>query len=892
MRHGIAARMQRRLQVAAAVLAVVFAAATPVSADETNVARATLANGLRVVVVHDPLAPVVTAVLNYQVGSDEQWIPGLAHATEHMMFRGSATLSSSQLMQAIGITGGDLDADTTSGVTQYFFTVPSAYLDIALRAERSRATGLLMTQALWEQERGAITQEVQQDNSDAFYRLFVKMQDRLIGGTPYAKTTLGTVNDFAHNVNSAQLRRFYDRWYHPNNAVYVIAGNVDPQATIARVRTLFGDLHASALPAREPVRLGPLHAALYRDTSDQGYTQVALGYRFPGYDSSDYAAGQILGDVLNSSRSTFGGLPYTGRALATEFFTQEYPKTAVALAFAAIPVAQRPEEIDREMRSIIDGYRKNGVPADIVQASKLREIAQLEFSGNSIEGLAFEWSQAVAVQHLRSPNDMIAQFNRVTVADVNRVLRRYLDNDRAVVAYAVPKNAGAASSGGGLVKENNEVPPTTHEPLPAWAAHILDHLNVPPQTIAPVDMRLSNGMRLIVQPEHITHTVVVAGKIENNAHLQEPPGREGVAGITDALLPFGTTTYDRIALQTQLDNIAATISPGTDFSLDVLSSHFQRGVNLLADQELHPRFAAADFAVLRDQTVGELSGEMSSPDHLAQVALNKALYPPGDPMQRFATPTSVGGLTLADVRAWYEKVYRPDQTTVVVIGDTTPNEARAVFESAFGQWKSSGRKPPTTLPPVPLNAAAQVEVPATGRVQSSVQLVETLELTRTNPDWAPLQVANAALTGGFFSSLLYHDLREVHGYVYSVESGLAAGKTRALFSLDYGCDPGNIVPAQAQIAAVLTQLQRAPIDAGRLLRSKALLVGGLPIRAASYDGVTEQLLGYATLGLPLDQSVLDARAELDASAQSVQAALVKYLRPNGFVRVVTGPGPP
>lgn len=883
--------MHWRIGIIVAALCAVFGAAIPAGADESNVARTTLSNGLHVVVIRDPLAPVVTTVLNYRAGSDEQWIPGLAHATEHMMFRGSATLSSSQLMQAIGITGGDLDADTTSGVTQYYFTVPSAYLDVALRAERSRATGLLMTQALWAQERGAITQEVTQDNSDAFYRLFVKMQERLIGGTPYAKSTLGTVKDFAQNVDSVQLRRFYTRWYHPNNAVYIIAGDVDPQTTIARVRALFGDLRASALPAREPVHLGPLHAALYRDTSDQGYTQVALGYRFPGYDSPDYAAGQILGDVLNSSRSSFGGLPYTGRALATEFFTQEYPKTAVALAFAGIPVAESPEQIDRELRSIIDGYRKNGVPAGIVAASKLREIAQLEFSGNSIEGLAFEWSQAVAVQHLASPNDMVAQFNRVTVADVNRVLRQYLDNDRAVVAYAVPKNAGAASSGGGLVKENNEVPPTTHEPLPVWAQHILDHLQVPPQTIAPVDMRLSNGMRLIVQPEHVTHTVVVAGKIENNARLEEPAGQEGVASITDALLPFGTTSYDRIALQTQSDDIAATISPGLDFSLEVLSSHFARGVELLADQELRPAFNAADFAIVRDQTVGELSGEMSSPDHLAEVALNKALYPPGDPMQRFATPTSVGGLTVADVRAWYEKVYRPDMTTVVVIGDTTPDEARAVFESSFRQWKSVGPKPPTTLPRVPLNVAAQVEVPATGRVQSSVQLVETLDLTRTDPDWAPLQVADAALTGGFFSSLLYHDLREVHGYVYSIESGIAAGKTRAVFSLNYGCDPLNIVPAQSQIAAVLSQLQRAPIDAGRLLRSKALLVGSVPIRAASYDGVTAQLLGYASLGLPLDQSLLDARAELGASAQSVQAALVKHVRPSGFVRVVTGPGP-
>ena len=117
-----------------------------------------------------------------------------------------------------------------------YFTVPSAYLDIALRAERSRAEGLLLTAELWGQERGAITQEVKQDDSDAFYRLFEKMQIRLIGGTPYAKNTLGTVAAFDNAVNGTQLRKFYQEWYHPNNAVYVIAGNVDPQATIAKVR--------------------------------------------------------------------------------------------------------------------------------------------------------------------------------------------------------------------------------------------------------------------------------------------------------------------------------------------------------------------------------------------------------------------------------------------------------------------------------------------------------------------------------------------------------------------------------------------------------------------------------------------------------------------------------
>jgi zinc protease len=884
--------MYKRAILIAAATAVLFSVlGVRGRAASADVARATLANGLRVVVVRNTLAPVVTTVLNYEAGSDEQWIPGLAHATEHMMFRGSATLSSSQLMDAVGITGGDFDADTTTGVTQYYFTVPSAYLDIALRAERSRATGLLMSQKLWEQERGAITQEVQQDQSDAFYRLFVKMQGRLIGGTPYAKNTLGTVADFANNVNSTQLLRFYHTWYHPNNAVYIITGDVDPTQTIAEVRRLFGDIPSAKLPARAPVHLQPLRADIFHDKSDQAYTAVALGYRFPGYDSPDYATGQILGDVLSSARSNLGGMAYTGQALGAGFEAEAFPKVGLGIAFAAVPVSVPAATAEREVRGILDGYKRTGVPPELVEAAKLREISQLEFNANSIEGLALEWSQAVAVQGLSSPDDMVEQYQQVSVAGVNRVLRTYVDNRRAVVVYAVPQNAGAMSSGGQLAKENNEIPPSSHEPLPSWAQHVLQNLSVPPQTIAPTDTTLANGIRLIVQPESISHTVVVAGQIESNPAMQEPAKQEGVADVTASLLPYGTTTYDRIGFQTELDKIAASTEAGTDFGLDVLSSDFDRGMQLLADEELHPAFRPADFSVVQQQTVGALTGEMTTPQHLAAVALDKALYPADDPEQRVATPASVGALTLSDAKDWFAAAYRPDLTTIVVIGDTTPDAAKAIVEKYFGAWKATGPKPNVELPPVPQNSPSQIAVPATGRVQSSVQLVETLALVRTDPAWAQLQLANTVLTGGFYSSLLFHDLREVHGYAYSIESSVAAGKVRGTFSLEYGCDPQNIVPAESQITAILAQLQRDPIEPDRLLRAKALLMGEVPIREASYDGVTEQLLKYASLDLPLDQNVIDARAQLGATQESVRAALTKYVRPRDFVRVVTGPGP-
>ena len=879
-----------RIAAAAILLGSLFVARADA---QSGVTRATLGNGMQVIVVSDPLAPVVTTMLNYRVGSNEQSIDGQAHALEHMMFRGSSNLSVNQFMDSIGVTGGNFDADTQDAITQYFFTVPSQYLDIALKLERSRASGLTIAQSSWAQEKGAITQEVTQDNSNATYRLFEKMQQRMLAGTPYAKNGLGTVTSFAHQIDAKNLRAFYRAWYHPNNAVFVIVGDVDGPGTVAKVKQLFGDLPAAKLPARPAVHLQALKpATTYRDTSDQPYTAILIGYRMPGYDSKDNAAAQILADVLNSQRGDLFGLAASGKAYGTEFFVQGYRKVSVGIAFAAVPTTTKPEEAAGWIRAVIAGYRKNGVPADLVAAAKLREVAQLEQNRTSISDLAQQWSEAVASQGLHSPDDMLDAFSRVTSADVDRVLRSALNDATAVTAFAIPKNDGSTSSGSGeLAKENVSIPPSKHEPLPAFARSVLDHLSVPKQTLAPQDFTLSNGLRVVVQPEHTAKYVTVTGTILNNPQVQEPAGKDGVSAIESQLLQYGTTTYDRIAYQQQLDAIAANVRAGTYFTLGVPSAGFERGMQLLADQELHPALDAKYFTIVKTQVEKGVVDEEHSPGHLAQVALSDALYPAGDPLRRFATPATVGSVTLDDVKAWHALAYRPDLATIVVTGDVTADQAKSVAEKYFGAWTASGPKPTVYPSPVPLNAAKNVNVPATGRVQSSVELVENIDLHRTDAEWPAMQVANTALTGGFYSSLLYHDLREVHGFAYFVGSNVEAGKYRSTFRINYASDPQNVVPAQRQVVAVLDGLRANGLESDRLVRAKALLMGDVPIREASYQGVGDLLLDYAYRGLPLDQNLIDAKNELDVTEAQLKTALAKYVRPNAFVRIVTGPAP-
>jgi zinc protease len=238
----------------------------------TDVTRATLDNGLRVVIVRDPLAPVATVYDNYLVGANETpaGFPGMAHAQEHMAFRGCSGVTADQTSAIFAQLGGDGDADTQQTITQYFSSVPAADLDIALHVDAACMRDIDDSDAQWKQERGAIEQEVAQDNSNPQYKAVTRIFADMFAGTPYAHDPLGTRPSF-DKTTGALLKQFYRSWYAPNNAILVIAGDVDPQKTLSTVKELYGSIPSHALPARPAVDLQPVKPESFSLDSDLPY---------------------------------------------------------------------------------------------------------------------------------------------------------------------------------------------------------------------------------------------------------------------------------------------------------------------------------------------------------------------------------------------------------------------------------------------------------------------------------------------------------------------------------------------------------------------------------------------------------------------------------------------
>jgi zinc protease len=862
-------------------------------APKENVLRATLKNGLHVVVVRDTLAPVVTTVVNYRVGSNEapEGFPGTAHAMEHMMFRGSPGLDANQLADISAAMGGDSNADTQQTVTQYFFTVPAENLDVALHIESIRMAGADNSDKEWAQERGAIEQEVAQDLSNPEYVFYTKLLAAMFRGTPYAHDALGTRPSFG-KTTGAMLKDFYDKWYAPNNAILVIAGDVEPQAVLAKVKQLFGDIPSKKLPERPAINLQPVTARTLQLPTDLPYGLALISFRMPGYGSKDFAAAEVLSDVLSSQRGTLYALVPEGKALFAGFSIEGLPGAGLGYAIAAFPKGADAATLVKQVNQILADDVKNGVPADLVEAAKRREAAEAEFNRNSISGLAMAWSNALAIEGLNSPEEDVAAIMKVTPEDVNRVAREYLSFDHAITAVLTPQPSGKPISSKSFGGRESFAPSETKAvELPAWAKTALARLAVPDSTVHPVVTTLPNGLKLIVQPESVSDTVSVYGTVRNNPDLETPPQQEGVDDVLSELFSYGTQSLDRIAFQKALDDVAADESAGTRFSVSVLADHFDRGVALLADNVLHPALPEKAFVSVQRQEAAAVAGQLESPDFLTSLAIDASLFPAHDPTLRKATPKSVMSLTRDDVRNYYSHVFRPDLTTIVVIGKVTPADAQKVIEKYFGPWTATGPAPKTDYPPVPENKSAATNVPDKSRVQDQVTLAETLNMTRFSPQYYALELGDHVLGGGFYATRLYRDLREKHGLVYYVGVSLGAGRTRTVYSVSYACDPPNVSKARAIVIRDLGQMQNTPVGPAELRQAKALLLREMPLEESSTGRIAGGLLARTNMGLPLDEPTIAAHRYMALTAAEVKAAFAKWIRTADFTQVVEGPKP-
>ena len=628
--------------------------------------------------------------------------------------------------------------------------------------------------------------------------------------------------------------------------------------------------------------------------SNLPYELVFVSFRMPGTSSPDFAATRILSDVASSQRAELYGLVPRGKALGTEFgLTETYPKASVGYAAAAVPSGADAAPIIAEIKKILSGYADKGVSPALVEAAKKGEIASAAFQQNSVPGLAASWSQALAGEGRNSPSDIVDAMKKVTVIDVNRAAKKYLTVENSIVATLKPSASGEPVAGSGFGgAEVTTAAPTKPVTLPDWAEASVKSLKVPPAPPAASDITLSNGLRLIVRTETASPTVTIIGSVHHEPDLQTPTGKDGADGVLAELFSYGTETRDRIAFQEALDDIAADETGGVNFSIKILKQYFSRGVELLADNLLNPALPAEAFPIVRDQSAQLTAGTIASPAYRARRALLSALVPKTDPTLREATPKSISALTPADIRDYYSKVFRPDMTTIAVIGDITADEARPAFEKWFGGWKAVGAEsqlfcfpqcqrtdPRPSMFPMRLRCRIRSIFPS--RSESTVFI-----LTIT-----PCSLAITCLAAGFMRRVCIATFGRKRDWSIHVDNALSATETRATYSVNYGCDAENVSKARLLIEQDLAAMRSANVTGAELQQAKALLLRQTTLAESSEETVARGLVARSLVGLPLDEPVRAAQRYYALTADDVRKAFEKWIRPDAFVQVVRGPAP-
>ena len=530
------------------------------------------------------------------------------------------------------------------------------------------------------------------------------------------------------------------------------------------------------------------------------------------------------------------------------------------------------------LRAILADVAKNGVPAELVAAAK---IAGTPRSPDSRRTPFRNWPRSGRtrwrMKGLRVPDEDLARIEKVTPADVNRVARKYLDLDHAVTVTMTPQGRapvalprtdfggqesialgrGQADTAAGLGGK----PRST-----AWT--------VPQSTLHPAVSTLANGITLIVQPENVSDTVSVYGHIKNRPETETATGKEGVAEVVECACSNTAPSISTASPSSRRwTRSAPTSAPARISSCRPWPAISTGASALLADNELHPAFSPAAMKSVRDQYSHMVAARMHTPAFLASRSLRESLFSKGDPSLREPLPENIGRLTMDDVLNYYHTTFRPDLTTIVVIGKVTPEQARATIEKYFGAWHAIGPKPKIDLPAVSANHSATLTIADDSKVQDTVALAENVPLARKDSDYYALTLGNAVLAGGFYSSRLSNDLRKKTGLVYSVDADLEAGTTRSVYMVSYACDPTNVAKAAAIVSDELKDMQANPVSNDELIRAKALSVAADAVARGQFRRHRAQLQRLARLGLPLDEPSLAASRYVSLECRRRSASL-------------------
>ena len=872
-----------------------------------------LPNGLRVIVHTDRKAPIVAVNLWYHVGSKDEpsGRSGFAHLFEHLMFNGSENYPGEFFtpFKAVGVT--DQNGTTNTDRTNYFENVPTTALDTALWMESDRMGHLLgaIDQATLDEQRGVVQNEKRQGMNQPYGQLREIISHTMYPqGHPYHHTTIGSLND----LNAAKLedvKTWFKTWYGPNNAVLVLAGDIDVATAREKVAKYFGDIPASPTMAQPKVDVAVLKANGRTELEDKvPQVMVRRMWNVPQVGSRDTDMLDLFSDVLGGSASSrldkrlvhqdklvdSVGTGNWASQLGGNFFVTAMVKQGVdpARVEAIIDeelnklIAEGPtaEELARAKTSYESNFIRGieriggfGGKADVLASCAIYENNPGCFreSLKAVASATPAQVRAAASKWLNKPSHVFT---------VKPGARKDLPEDPAgtPAPFALPKPDAKYKTAASAVDRKAGVP------MPAS----FPDLKFPTQQRA----TLSNGTTVILAERHDIPVVQMDYQFAGG-YSADPAGKPGIANFTAGLLDEGAGDLDALGFASRKEELGAQIGAGASLdsngaTLSALKKNLEPSVALLADMLRKPRFDQAEIDRVKGQWIAGIRQEKAQPSGAAMRVLPSLMFgaghPYGNPLSGTGTEAAISALTRADLVAFHQRMMQPKGATVIVVGDTTLKEIVPVLEKHFGDWKVDGAGGAPAIP-----AVANVKQPRVflidqpGAVQANIFAAELVPSSK-DPGAIAFDMANMVF-GGDFTARLNMNLREDKHWSYGASSRAGGAVGQRMWRASAPVQIDKTAESVAEIKREMAEFFGGArgTTAEELARQQKGMTLSLPGAYETAGAVMNTIGSNVLYGRP-DDYVFQRKAAIEAITPAQVDAAAKTLDPNGITWVVVG----
>jgi zinc protease len=876
--------------------------------------REVLDNGMTVLYVPLHTAPVVHVRVIYHVGSRDEKPDrqGFAHMFEHMMFRGSAHVAPEEHMKLIGIVGGNSNAFTAYDQTAYVNTIPANQVQMAIYLEADRMASFKVSDDIFKIERGVVSEEWRMRYANQPYgTMFEDFVKTAYTKSPYRWTTIGNM-DQLKAASSGELQAFFNKYYVPNNACLVIAGDIDEAKTKEWVKQYFGWIPRGAdinrgIPT-EPEQTEARRLVAYK--ANIQLPSIYIGFKTADYTSADQYPLGLLGSILGDGETSrlYQRLVSTDQlCVDVGAGAEQLQDQGFFIANARVLPGKSSEQTEKEMMEEIQKIVDKGVSDEELNKVKTSTWVGLIHARETATNLAaLVGEEQVFGGDANRANEAWKQIEKLTTADIQNVAKKYLKASASTTVVYLPdptrKNQRAAAASqnakadevknAGVTPSSQPIEQRVKEFPPGYPTH-------PPFNNQPLKATFNkgeetsvNGVKVIVMSDHRL-PLVNWSLIMRAGGDSGPKEKEGVAELTAAMLRRGAGDMDYLALSEDLESRAISIdaSDAADHTtLSGSSTTDQADHTIMRASQIlrQPAFPAEEFAKLQSQSVGALMGALANPTAVAPRELLIALY--GDSaLGKQATPMTLSAITIEDVKKWYQKVYQPNDALFVISGDVTTEQGKAMAEKLLADWKPAEKLPQADYSLPPATDKRQVILVDNPEGKQSTMRMAIRAYDIHDDEKFAGSVTSRILSDGIDSRLNKY-VRAEKGYTYGVSGIFSPGRHAGSFNVSVDTNPDTTEPCIEACFKVLKDMRDANVTDKELSEAKTRVAGSMVMSMQTIAQQAGMRIDGILNGYPIDYYDKYPERINEVSADQVRAVMNKYVNDDRMTIVIVGPG--